>query len=83
MTPKEKAKELVCNYQLLNCMFEHKDTDGTYFNLEGKLINSSAKQCALIAVDEILEAINGMVSEEHGYSADAYYIEVKQEIEAL
>ena len=40
----------------------------------------NAKQCALIAVDEILEAIKGMVDEESGYSADGYYLEVKQEI---
>lgn len=68
MTQTEKAIELVNIY-----------TEVIYpiINIE------KAKQCALIAVDNMLEAINGMVSEEYGYSADAYYIEVKHEIQAL
>jgi ribosomal protein S17E len=71
MTPKEKAESLVNKYQsLLN---EH-IFNGNY---------DIAQQCALIAVDEILDAISGMVSEEYGYSADAYYEQVKQEIENL
>jgi hypothetical protein len=42
-----------------------------------------AKEMALIAIDEILEAIKGMVDEFNGYSADEYYINVKEEIEKL
>jgi len=48
-----------------------------YWDLEN---NYLAKQCALIAANEILKAVNGMVDEESGYSADGYYLEVKQEI---
>jgi hypothetical protein len=42
-----------------------------------------AKEMALIAIDEILEATKGMVDEFSGYSADEYYINVKEEIEKL
>jgi len=42
-----------------------------------------AKEMALIAIDEILEAIKGMVDEFSGYSSDEYYINVKEEIEKL
>ena len=71
MTPKEKARELVLKYYVnipLNCLM---------------LDENLSKKMALIAVDEILEAINGMVDEEIGYSADDYYLKVKQEIELL
>jgi hypothetical protein len=69
MTPKEKAEELYYKMQLdWACDSCHNDW---------------AKECALIAVDDILDAINGMVDKESGYSADEYYLEVKQEIEKL
>lgn len=42
-----------------------------------------AKQCALIAVDEIIDATKGMVDEDNGYSTDSYWHEVKEEIEKL
>ena len=57
MTPKEKAKELIDKY--LNA-------DYTDINIHG------AKQCALIAVDEILE--------ECRIGMDWYWQEVKEEI---
>ena len=67
MTPKEKAEELVKKY--------HKDVLNTnYFG------HKKAKQCALIAVEEIIEAI------QMGYCEDPalkYWQEVKQEIEKL
>lgn len=63
MTPKEKAKELVNKYWI---------TDFDIYEEE-------CKKCALIAVDEILNAINPfgqMLGKE-------YWQEVKQEIEKL
>ena len=61
MTPKEKAKELV---------FKFDDT------MEFSTPQRFAKQCALIAVDEILKAI--------GFSDNKFYWqEVKQELEKL
>jgi hypothetical protein len=67
MTPKEKAKELFYK------MFKVKSTSGypMYFD--------TAKQCALIAVDEILNYLKT-----DGFSIQInYYQEVKQEIEKL
>ncbi len=73
MTPKEKAEELVIKmYQPLPASKEaEKGKEHLYYNQF-----NAAKQCALIAVDEILSAI--------GFSVmDEYWQEVKQEIEKL
>ena len=59
MTPKEKAKELYSK------MFPK---SGVVFKLQ-------AKQCALVAVDEIIKAL--------GTVDKMYWEEVKQEIEKL
>ena len=64
ITPKEKAKELVDKMKL--CLF----SDGDY----------DAKQCALIAVDEIIEILWHTHKNEIEYR---YFQEVKQEIELL
>ena len=61
MKPQEKAKELVKKY------------DETLTYLESK---SKAKQCALIAVNEIIKEIAY-------YDQAVYWQEVKQEIEKL
>jgi len=66
MTPQEKAVELV------NKFYCKKDGIGLMFNLNW----SNAKQCALIAVDEILSVIDFSVNDE-------YWQKVKQEIEKL
>jgi hypothetical protein len=63
MTPKEKAEELVERY------------DETLTYLESK---SKAKQCALIAVDEIINSMTVATSVHL-----PYWQEVKQEIEKL
>lgn len=63
MTPKEKAKELVDNY----------DEALTY--LESK---SKAKQCALIAVDEILDSRPIITDNQVDYQL--YWRQVKNEI---
>ena len=70
MTPKEKALEL------FNKMFFIIENKGMYDDLY------RAKQCALIAVDEILDAI--VIINEHNFERlNKYWAEVKQEIEAL
>ena len=66
MTPKEKAKEIVNKYWSIGEQ-EWQDTPLTW---------EEAKQCALIAVDEILKII-------HTNMEDKYWQEVKQEIENL
>ena len=81
MTPKEKAKELYNKYWILTPQPFIERVE--YYN-ESKLIfndwdkdwtNKYAKQCALIAVDEILKYCTR--------EADEYFKEVKQEIENL
>ncbi len=77
MTPKEKAEELISSYRFALSipnapLGEHKD--------------SIAKQCALIAVDEIIDIleINGfMLQEYHDKGTLEYWIHVKEEIENL
>ena len=65
MTPKEKAKDLVDKYLDIDSKYEY-------------LSYSMAKQCALIAVDEILSLCwNGNML------AMEYWQKVKQEIEEI
>ena len=83
MTPKEKAIELVNKYY-------HK-IEHTISNQYAKLTKSITKECALIAVDEILKLDNPNTynylteNKEHLIVelADNYWQEVKKEIEAL
>jgi hypothetical protein len=67
MTPKEKAKELVLKFAMYlraNLIYDEE-------------ANEDAKQCALIAVDEILKVFNSPIP---NYN---YYQEVKEEIGKL
>ena len=68
MTPKEKAIELYNKF--LN------PSGDTY--LYGMLEHESAKECAVIAVDEIIE-----ITQHESPSSWVYYMEVKKEIENL
>lgn len=63
MTPKEKAKDLFDNYYY--CLLQS--------NIEKR--NYWSKQCALIAVDEIIRVLQD--------EQDWYWQEVKNEIEKL
>ncbi len=83
MTPKEKAEELVDNFR--------QQTDG----IAGYNYDNVNKQCALIAVDEILNSnphiyteiggsdCRGDWSYKEAQSNQLYWKEVKQEIEKL
>ena len=78
MTPKEKAKELVTKYAsfsitTLGCGYEM----GNPCIITNVMFKDSAKQCALIAVGEILK-----LELNDGYDKE-YWQEVKQEIEKL
>jgi len=86
MTPKEKAFELAHKFRLLEIR--------TSENSHMMISITDAKQCALIAVDEILELKetqeeyqiqydNGEWSRELGYRYSKYWQKVKQEIEKL
>jgi hypothetical protein len=68
MTAKEKAEELLDRYETLGKDFTR-----------GVSMKEFSKQCALIAVDEIL-----VYSVAHGFiGLTEYYQEVKQEIKQL
>jgi len=71
MTPKEKAKELFDKCELSCAGILCFDDDW----------EALAKQCALIAVDEVIEALH----EHHWQNRNVteYYREVKHEIEKL
>jgi|688.fasta_scaffold1266929_2 hypothetical protein len=82
MTPKEKAIELINSYRII---LMNEDTEcGNEI-----LCTSIAKQCALIAVDEIiknnLEYLRGIeLHNDVALNIDlSYWQEVKQEIELL
>ena len=77
MTPKEKAEELWFK-------FFHKQIDvsgdGAYKYSNGFLHGELAYQCALIAVDEIINELEGTNSTKEGLF---FWMDVKQEIEKL
>jgi hypothetical protein len=77
MTPKQKAEELVDKYRILL-----QDTDTEVG--EEILCTIVAKDCALIAVDEILNNNNkipGNVDGLHTIENTSYWQQVKKEIE--
>ena len=74
MTPREKADELYSKYDdLLN-----KDFGNPI------VFDNQIKQCALIAVDEIIDLNLGLSNcDENNWDVEKFYQEVKQEIENL
>ena len=83
MTPKEKAEELIDKcYQLFPLKMDVITIRG---NLTWEYDNwKQAKQCALIAVDEIINAKPCKILKISGVRYnDKYWQEVKQEIEKL
>ncbi len=71
MTPKEKAIELTNKFY----KYAHDGSNGSYYN--NKIWTKNAKQCALIAVNEILNILD--------YPIEQYlfYLETQKEIEKL
>ena len=69
MTPKEKAIRLITQFAGFCTEFHHNDT-------------SMAKECALIAVDEIIEVLE-LIDTPTTISLCYWYHEVKQEIANL
>jgi len=77
MSPKEKAIELVTNMSFSKSKVADYVT-GEMVDIPG---NIYTKQCALIAVDEILNVTAGLNGWIGGFQS--YWEEVKQEIEKL
>ena len=71
MTPKEKAEELVDKF--IN----------TFYKTQDFVWKSTAKQCALIAVDEILQVDCCDMSEKNFDNHIDYWVAVEKEIEKL
>ena len=90
MTPKEKSIQLIRKYSDINvtvCNFDLKRFGNEVFYHTDRLITKSAKECALIAVDEIISICPHQTYKEtlHPYDGAElsinYWLEVKQEIE--
>jgi hypothetical protein len=78
MTPRKKATELFNKYEstiVLNSWCDENTTEDE--------INSLIKQCALIAVDEILFSNNTIFETNIPHECWKYWLEVKQEIEKI
>jgi len=80
MTPKEKAKEI---YNTMLNVNSHDIIIGTLWEVEYEMSESSAKQCALICVDEIINTYPTPWSSLDIDPQKEYWQEVKQEIEKL
>jgi hypothetical protein len=80
MTPQEKAEELVIKmYQPLPASKEaEKGKEHLYYNQY-----NAAKQCALIAVDEVISNIEPSVSMDVISARIKYWEQVKEEINKL
>ena len=93
MTPKEKAEQLVANFLHIqesidwtdneNMLIEFRDMNEKHSEEISVYWKELAKQCALIAVDEIIKADPILPCDIYGKSALMYWNEVKQEIEKL
>ena len=88
MDVKEKAKELVNKYYGLVISAPYQDSEDGYCVAETYMLMRSAKQCALIAVDEIIDTYtqeknNGYIFYRVLDKIILYWQEVKQEIEKL
>jgi len=81
MTPKEKAEKLVNKFR------DYADgTDSETDRFSPNIERKNAKQCALIAVNEILKELDVEIWGLEMYEAfdrQSYWQEVKQEIEKL
>ena len=82
MTPKEKAQELVDKFSNVEIYISIEPTD-----IECQLKHTqcdAAKQCAIIAVDEMIKLLVDLSGDSFIYIKEVrYYQEVKQEIEKL
>lgn len=85
MTPKEKAKDLINKMNVIHYLKlrgKNKDSKG----LPISMYDDQIKQCALIAVDEVINNIPKNIKSEFEISSNPmieFWQEVKQEIEDL
>jgi hypothetical protein len=83
MTPKEKAQELFDKYyRLFNNFPNYQYVIENLNTIQDEKLYTT-KECALIAVDEMLTWLKSHSYSNKNYDAFVYYNEVKQEIEKL
>jgi len=78
MTPKQKAIELVDKYRGLVISAPYTDSEDGSCIGETMMLTRSAKQCALIVVDELIKA-----TEDVWFLDGNYWQQVKHEIEKI
>ena len=83
MTPKEKAEALIKRFNKVEIFLNIEPS-----NIETNLKNvdcDANKQCALIAVNEMLEELDHLAFDDfyYGTSKMMYWVEVKEEIKNL
>lgn len=88
MTPKEKAQEIVKKYYnfVSGWTATNKPNENHSAQYEGEIMRvGRAKQCAIIAVDEVLDNYSTSCSDCQDQQDEKFkfFIEVKQEIEKL
>jgi|APGre2960657404_1045060.scaffolds.fasta_scaffold37235_3 hypothetical protein len=81
MTAKEKAQELFNKFADIEHLGVYGEYDGTW-EWSSSLWRQQAKECALIAINEILYIRNGLYFNE-GSIAHQWWLDVKHEIENL
>jgi hypothetical protein len=81
MTAKEKANQLLMNYYNQICDLVDV-TNGETRSKRFKIVKPKAKQCALIAVDEMLKELED-IDDGQTMMPYGYWQEVKTEIEKL
>jgi len=81
ITPKEKAEQLISNFSpYVYCYMGSGMLTNT---CDDEVIKMNAKQCALIAIEEIMQIIKEASTLDVIYYNKEYWVLVKQEIEKL
>lgn len=74
MSEKDKAYEI---YEKFYCIDSFRD------EIDGGTGHSDAKECAIIAVEEIIEEVRYFCDDNHHSDRMSYWLKVKEEIELL
>lgn len=85
MTPQEKAQELIDKYLNAVMHFPYIDSEDGRCIGTGYMVFQSAKQCALIAIEEVLSAIKNYQADDPEFQEmyENYYEQIKAEINKL
>lgn len=77
-----KAQELIHRYIDVETNVFYKDSNGNACIASGNMAHNSAKECALIAVENIIHTIGEIkIKTSVGYELLLFWLEVKKQIE--